>query len=86
MNVVAASRLALLLSRGLACIGGYRRVGHNMTIIIISAVDAENAISVRVIDKDCGRVWLRILICHTVESIIESLFQVLDLQMWWRHL
>ena len=82
MYVIATGRLALLLGRGLALIRGYTR-----TIIIIGAVDAENTISVRVIDEYRGSVCLRIIIWHIVKSIFcETFLQILGLQMRWRHL
>ena len=80
MYVIATSRLTLLLGRGLACTRGPSLARYTRTIIIIGAVEAEDAICIRVIDKYRSRIGLRIIICHAVKSIIiEAFLQILSL-------
>ena len=80
MYVIATSRLTLLLGRGLACTRGPSLARYTRTIIIIGAVEAEDAICIRVIDKYSGRIRLGIIICHAVKSIIiEAFLQILSL-------
>ena len=81
MNVVATCRLSLLLGCGLARKLSDRGVGCNWSRIINGVVYAEDLVCVRVVDKDCGDIRLRIIICHAIEPITETFFAVLCLQV-----
>ena len=69
VNIVTTRRLSLLLGRRLARIrSDHGGVACNWSRII-SVVHAEDLVCVRIVDKDCGDICLRITICHAIEPI-----------------